>query len=296
MSLTAAFSTSMQNPVDGWLVGGVPLPLKGRGYRFNPHKDPRRRYGTVELVQALVRAAGKVEDAHPGGELTINDIAMPAGGEIGGHASHRNGRDVDVMFYLVGPNGQPFPSKSIPIEPNGTGFDYRDLSKAEDDIPVKLDVARTWAFVSALVGDPGAHINRIFVVEHVRAMLLAHAEKIGAPGHIVERFGHVTCQPKFPHDDHFHIRFFCAIDDIAEGCEDTFPIYPWHEAHLADAGVQVRLAKARPKKKKPKLTSVKDAANKARNKYGKLHAEVEAFLERRKEWVDKPHPGRPFCE
>ncbi len=294
MSLTGAFSASIQNPTDGWLVGGVPLPLAGPGFRFDPHRDLRRRFGTVEVVQALVRAAGAVHATHPGGELTVNDIAMPAGGEIAGHASHRNGRDVDVLFYLVDTDGQPFPSKLIPIEPDGTGADYRDLSRADDDIPVKLDVERTWAFVAALLGDAQAHINRIFVVEHVRAALLAHAEAIGAPATVVERFGHVTCQPGFPHDDHFHIRFYCAADDIAHGCEDTFPIYPWHDAHLAAAFVQVKLAQRRPRPK-PKLTSVEDAATNARQQYGTLHADVEAFLERRKAWVKKPSPGRPYC-
>jgi hypothetical protein len=144
------------------------------------------------------------------------------------------------------------------------------------------------------MADEEAHINRIFVVEHVRAMLLAHAEKVGAPGEIVRRFGHVTCQPKFPHDDHFHIRFYCAADDIALGCEDTFPIYPWHEAHLASAGVQIALAKRR-KRTRPKLTSVAEASAKARRKYGAFHQDVTDFLERRKAWVKKPHPGRTYC-
>lgn len=294
MSLTGAFSASIQNPVDGWLVGGVALPSRGTGYRFNPHKDQRRRYGTVELVQALIRAAAAVDGAHPGAELVVNDIAMPAGGEIEGHASHRNGRDVDVMFYLVDERDEPFPAKSIPIEPDGTGADYRDLGRRDDDIPVKLDVARTWAFVEALVLDDEAHINRIYVVEHVRTLLLAHAEAIAAPAAAIERFGHVTCQPKFPHDDHFHIRFYCAADDIAQGCEDTFPIYPWHEAHLAADGVAVQLAKSR-NIKRPKLTSVAEAAKRARSQYGEFHPDVKAFLERRKAWVEKPSPGRPYC-
>lgn len=295
MTLTGAFSTSMQNPVDGWLVGGVPLPLTGRGFRFNPAKDPRRRYGTVELVQGLMRAAAFVDEVLPGGELTINDIAMPAGAALEGHASHRNGRDVDVLFYLLGEDGQPYASKAIPIEPDGSGADYRDLRIAGDDMPVKLDVPRTWAFVAALLSDEEAHINRIFVVEHVRALLLAHAEQVAAPAAVVERFGHVTCQPKFPHDDHFHIRFYCAADDIAEGCEDTFPIYPWHEAHLAAAGAKVQLAKRRPVPK-PELTSVAEAAARARARYGPFHPEVTAFLKRRKAWVEKPSPGRPYCE
>ncbi len=294
MSLTPAFSASIQNPTDGWLVGGVPLPMEGVGFRFNPNKEARRRYGTVELVQALIRASSSVAKAHPGGTLTVNDIAMPGGREVGGHASHRNGRDVDVMFYLVDADGSPYPSKSIPIEPDGSGVDYRELGVAEDDVPVALDVPRTWAFVANLLADERAHVNRIFVVEHVRSLLLAHAESVDAGVLVRQRFEEVTCQPKFPHDDHFHIRFYCSADDIAAGCEDTFPIYPWHEAHLAAQGTTVRLAKKRPRPK-PKLVSVAEATRRAKKKYGAFHPEVKAFLERRKAWVAKPHPGRTYC-
>ena len=95
-------------------------------------------------------------------------------------------------------------------------------------------------------------------------------------------------------DDHFHIRFYCSPDDIAEGCRDMLPIYPWHEAKLAEHGVRVRLAGPR-RKPGPKLTSVAQAARKAARKYGPFHPDVTAFLERRKAWVAKPHPGRPYC-
>jgi len=294
MILEPAHSASIGSPVEGWLQGGVPLPLRGKGYVFNPHRDPKRRHGTVEMVQALIRAAATVDELLPGGTLTINDLSLPGGGPIAGHASHRSGRDVDVMFYLRDHHGRPFPSKAIPIEPDGTGVDYHDLSIGADDQPVHLDVPRTWAFVAALLSDATVQVNRIYVVEHVRGLLLAHAQEVGAPTLVVERFGHVTCQPKFPHDDHFHIRFYCAADDIAAGCQDTFPIYPWHEAQLAAQGRAVRLA-GRRTKARPMLTSVAEAERRARAKYGPLHPNVTAFLERRKGWVTKPHPGRPYC-
>jgi len=294
MTLEQAHSASIGSPVEGWLQGGVALPLHGKGYVFNRHRDPQRRHGTVEMVQALIRAAAAVDQLLPGATLTINDLSLPGGGTIGGHASHRSGRDVDVLFYLRDHRGQPFPAKAIPIEPDGTGVDYRNLAVSADDLPVRLDVPRTWAFVAALLSDPTVQINRIYVVEHVRSSLLAHGEAIDAPTTVVHRFGQVTCQPKFPHDEHFHIRFYCAAEDIAAGCEDTFPIYPWHEAYLEARGQGIRLAQRR-SKARPKLTSVAEAEKRARKKYGPLHPHVTDFLERRKGWVSKPHPGRPYC-
>jgi penicillin-insensitive murein endopeptidase len=294
MTLQAVHSASIGNPVEGWLQGGVPLPLRGKGYVFNPLRDPQHRHGTIEPVQALIRAAAAVDGLLPGGTLTINDISLPGGGTIPGHASHRNGRDVDTLFYLLDHRGRPFPGKAIPIEPDGTGADYQDLSIAADDLPVRLDVARTWAFVAALLSDPAAHINRIYVVEHVRSLLIAHGEKTTAPPSLIQRFGHVTCQPKYPHDEHFHIRFYCAPDDIPAGCEDTFPIYPWHQLHVTSRRQSVTLSKGRTKARS-KLTTVAAARKRAVKKYGTLHPSVTDFLDRRKAWIDKPHPGRPYC-
>ena len=232
--------------------------------------------------------------AHPGNDLVVGDLSMPEGGDIGGHASHRAGRDVDVMFYLLHPDGRPFEAKAIPIEPDGTGVDYQDLTTADDDVPVRIDVPRTWAFVQALVGDERNHVARIFVVEHVRTMLLEEGKRVGASDELLERVGHLMCQPKFPHDDHMHIRVFCSPDDIEAGCLDTAPIYPWQRASLRKAGVSAVLAGAR-KAPRPKLTSTKDAAKKKRAEVGAFDPAVDAFLERRKAWAKKPKTGRTYC-
>ena len=284
----------MGSPTEGHLTSSVALPLHGPGYVFSPRKDPSRRHGTWEMVRALMDAAGAVDQAHPGNTLVVGDLSLAEGGDIGGHASHRSGRDVDVMFYLLTPEGEPFDAKAIPIEPDGTGVDYQDLTTANDDVPVRIDVPRTWAFVASLVGDERNHIGRIFVVEHVRAMLLDEGERVGASKALLERAGHLMCQPGFPHDDHMHIRFFCSPDDIEAGCLDTAPIFPWHRQHLKAAGVSAELAGPR-QTPRPKLTSTKDAATKKREEVGAFAPEVDAFLERRKAWAKKPRTGRKYC-
>lgn len=295
LTLDGTASTSVGSPTEGHLTTSVPLPLHGPGFEFNPRKDAARRHGTYELVRAVMAAAASANDVHPGGTLTVGDLSMPQGGEIAGHASHRAGRDVDVMFYLQHEDGRPFAAKSIPIEPDGTGVDYKDLTTADDDVPVKIDVPRTWAFVAALVGDENNHVARIFVVEHVRTMLLDEGKRVGASKALLERVGHVTCQPKFPHDDHMHVRFFCSPDDIDAGCLDTAPVFPWHKKFLKAQGKKAVLAGAR-KTPRPKLTSVDDAAKKAREKAAAaFDPEVDAFLERRKSWAKKPKTGRKYC-
>lgn len=299
LSLPASTSTSIGHPTSGRLEGGVALPLQAPGLLFNPSKDPGSRYGTVELVAGLVRAAGTVERASPGAPLTVGDLAREGGGEISGHASHRTGRDVDVLFHLRHDDaeGAPFvPSKAIPLDPDGRGTDYVDLADPTDDVPVRLDAERTWSFVAALLADEAAAVQRIFVVEHVRSALLDEARRVGAPQDIVERFAEVTCQPRFPHDDHMHIRVFCSPEDVAAGCEDTQPLYPWRKQALAAAGVKPVISRrsgdedAKPKSK-PKLKTLAQARAEA----GPMHEDVVEFLDRRAAWAKQPHPGRRWC-
>jgi len=293
LTLGADYSTSLGSPTGGTLSGGVPLPLHGPGYRFSPNKDEGARYGTVELVAALVRSAGVVHEALPGNTITFGDIARQSGGDISGHGSHRSGRDTDIYFYFLDEDDKPLPGKAIPLDTEGKGTDFGDLEDPDDDVQVHIDVPRTWRFVQALLSQDDLAVGRIFVVEHIRTMLLAEAAAQKAPDDVVQLFADVTCQPRAPHDDHLHVRVFCTADDIAEGCEDTRPIFPWHRKRLAAAGTKAVIAK-RTKKTKKKEKKTKSIAQ-AREDAGEMHADVTEFLDRRNAWAKKPKVGRPYC-
>lgn len=292
LSLSADYSTSTGSPTEGALAGGVPVPLHGPGYRFSPIKDEDSRYGTVELVQALVRAAGVVHDERPGNNITFGDLGREQGGDISGHASHRAGRDVDIYFYLLNADDTPFGGKAIPLDLDGKGFDFGDLADPDDDVAVHIDVPRTWRFLQAFLSQEELAVGRIFVVEHIRSMLLHEAKVQKAPKDIVQLFSDVTCQPKAPHDDHLHVRVFCTADDIAEGCEDTRPIFPWHKKRLKKADTAPVIAVRSKKKKKKKSTK---GIAKARADAGEIHEDVAAFLDRRNDWARKPKVGRTYC-
>ena len=299
LDASASESTSLGSPTRGRLEGGLALPLNAPGLLRLPRKDPESRYGTVELVHALVRAAAKVERETPGAPVSIGDLSRPEGGDISGHASHRSGRDVDVLFYLLRDDGEPFvPSKFIPLDPEGRGTDYGDLSDPADDVPVRIDIPRTWRFVAALLAEDAA-VQRILIVEHLRSALLAEAKRQGTAKDIVQRFAEVTCQPRFPHDDHMHIRVFCSAEDVRAGCEDPKPRFPWRIAELEAAGVEMLApgegtamdTEVATPKKKPKLKTIEQARAEA----GPMHEDVVDFLDRRQAWARKPHPGRRWC-
>ena len=287
-------STSIGSPSNGQLQGGVALPLRAPGLRYNDRRDENARYATVEVIAAIQRAAQAVAQRFPESELIVNDISLPSGGRIAHHGSHRAGRDADILFYLRGDDGNFTPSVGAPIDPQGIGFDFKELAEPGDDLRVHFDADRTWHFVAALLADPEAVVQRIFVAEHLREMLLAAAKKAQAPSATIALFDDVTCQPGYPHDDHLHVRWFCSFEDLAAGCEDLPPLYPWRQDALSAAGLSAKLA-ARTRSADPApLTTQADAERAVKRQ--KPHKDVLAFLARRKAWEKQPHPGRPYCK
>lgn len=285
LQLPGSHSTSRGGPSAGSLEGGVPFPRFAPGARFNHRRDTGSRYGTVELVQALLRAAATVNQTH-GGELVVNDLSLQAGGPIAHHGSHQGGRDVDVLFYALDAQGQPRDAVGAPLDLTGRGVDFGDLAVSGDDVPVRLDVVRTWAFVEALLADPSSAVQRMFVAKHLRARLLRHARVHGAPLAVRRRFEQVACQPGYPHDDHFHIRVFCSVEDLQAGCLDSGPMPPWRRAQLEAAGLAPRMAG--PERLRAPITT----AAEARSAAGPMHADVRAWLDGREAWMNPPRgPG-----
>ena len=103
--------------------------------------------------------------------VTINDLSYEQGGPIPHHRSHQSGRDVDVLFYQLGPDGKPIESVGAFFDRSGAGVDFRDLADPSDDVALQLDIPRTWLFLQALIEDDDAQLQDIFVAEHLRSSL-----------------------------------------------------------------------------------------------------------------------------
>ena len=299
LALAPSVSTSVGSPGAGEVRGAVALPDHGPGFRFNERRPYAARFGTVELVQALINAAaaGPVEDV-----VVVNDLGLENGGPIRQHGSHQNGRDVDVLFFSLDTKGKPVPSVGVPVDPKGRGIDFKDLAVANDDVNLRFDAKRTWRFVAALIEATGTDLQRIFIVEHVRTMLLAEAERVKAPKKIKERFEMITCQPETPHDDHMHIRLFCSAEDIAAGCIDGSPMMPFRRQALKKLGVApvlenyaARHERTRREGVDERTTSMEEARAKIETS-GPMHPRVRRFLDEREAWAKKPSPGRPYCK
>ncbi|MCB9708568.1 MAG: penicillin-insensitive murein endopeptidase [Myxococcales bacterium] len=285
-------SISVGSPNEGTLIHGVPLAESGQGFARNPRSpNLEARYGTTELITEITQAAARVQSAFPASELVINDISLPKGGPISHHGSHQSGRDADVLFYLRNRQGDPMPPKGVPLDGKGHGWDFKDLADPGDDVFVTIDAPRTWALIQALVEHPDSSLQRVFIVEHLRTLLLNEARRAHAPRRLIMRAGHLMCQPHVAHDDHFHFRFFCAPDDIRSGCQDVRPIYPWRQSQLDTVGVKPVLA--RPSRRRVSGSTV--SRKEARKNAGPMHKKVLTFLGLQDAWSVQPHPGRRWC-
>jgi murein endopeptidase len=101
-------------PWAGRLVRGVKLPAEGPDwFTWDPVYGQRpnrawRRWGTDTLLRKALRILHEYRVANPGvARVGIGDISRPHGGHFGrefgglGHASHQNGRDIDIWYPRV---------------------------------------------------------------------------------------------------------------------------------------------------------------------------------------------------
>jgi penicillin-insensitive murein DD-endopeptidase len=226
-------SASVGTSGEGTLRHPVSLPVDGDGYSVLARWRVRQsNFATSEVVGALVRAARAVERELPGGTAAIGDLSRRVGGASVEHKSHQSGRDVDVFFYAVDAAGRP-------VRPGEAMFHFGEDGRALRWSPargtaapatplpnVRFDADRNWAFVRALLTDADTEVQWIFIQRALAAALLAAATKAGEDPALVARAAFILHEPtdSEPHDDHAHVRFYCAPSDRAFGCSDRGPV------------------------------------------------------------------------
>jgi penicillin-insensitive murein endopeptidase len=227
--LTPHWGGSIGMPHRGVLTQATELPAVGDGYRVLASND--RHFGTPRFVAAIERAAAKVTRERPGSMLVVGDLSARNGGKISSHSSHRSGRDADLLLYMTTLEGAPVAVTSFVH----VGTDGLAWNESESRF-LRFDVERQWLLVKALVEDPEARVQWLFVSKNVEALLIDWARARGESAETLVRAMDTLLQPPPPaqsHDDHVHVRVACDPDEIAAGCEPTGPVRPWIAA--ADA-------------------------------------------------------------
>ncbi len=205
---------SLGTPNAGRLVGGKLF----RETRYMVMVPARAKstvhWGLPGLLSVLDRASRIVARKFPGGVLEVGELSRRDGGPATLHLSHQNGRDADIAFYALGEKGEPARLVSY-TRFNGAG-------QGKDDPSLRFDDERNWTFVRAILDDPHNEVRQIFISVPLRARLLAYAAATGVPRDVRAKAAKAMMQPgnALPHDDHFHIRISCPVEQLDAGCAD----------------------------------------------------------------------------
>jgi penicillin-insensitive murein endopeptidase len=226
--LAPGWHGSIGSPNRGVLLDGAELPRRAEGLRWLRGND--RHWAIPRFADAIARAAARVARERPGGVLSVGDLSTrTGGGPVFPHFSHRSGVDADLLFYVTTLEGAPVESPGfVHIGADGLA---RDEAHSRW---LRLDVEREWLLVRALLEDPEARIQWMFVSDVVQALLLEWATARGEPNVLLERAQLVMAQPNPGgiHDDHIHVRTTCSPAEMATGCEPIGPRRGWLEYDL----------------------------------------------------------------
>jgi penicillin-insensitive murein DD-endopeptidase len=208
-------SVSGGQPNRGWLLDGRRLADEGEGFFAPPTWKARGlRYGSDEMIALLSGAARQISVANAPIRLGVADISHDGGGPAyAHHRSHQNGRDADLLLYMLDAAGRPYQSHVMtPVDAAGL---------ATDGSRHRLDVARTWQLVRALVTSAERNVQYMFLDEPLIQLLLDHARAIDEPPWLLDLARQALLEPNgAPHPDHLHVRIYCAPTDLSIGCQE----------------------------------------------------------------------------
>jgi penicillin-insensitive murein endopeptidase len=216
-------SVSFGPPNDGALLNPASLPPSGAGYRMPPTWARRGlNHGTAELVSLIEHLGRALEQHHVGRPLAVADLSRELGGPSAWHRSHQTGRDVDLLYFVRDASGKPI----VPDVMRHYGEDGASIPEAPGDPVWTFDDHANWLAVRELVVNPVADVQWIFISEALRQRLLDHAIVQGEPLEVIAAAAQLLHQPGGapPHDDHMHVRVYCAPTDVRQGCEEIGPL------------------------------------------------------------------------
>ena len=175
----------------GMLVNGVRMP-EGAHYQLI---DPGGAWGTEETIAAIVRCLATVNQRFPDTpKMFIGHISGKNGGHLSPHKSHQSGRDVDLGYY----------------------YDRGESRWFSRATAKNLDVARTWAFVRALIGE--TDVELILIDTSIQKLLKDYARTLGEDPAWLDEVFQVGSKSRRPliryapgHATHLHVRFYNPV-------------------------------------------------------------------------------------
>ncbi len=201
----------------GCLSGAISLPPNGTGYQLmRPSRG--RSYGHPDLIR-FIESLAQTTHRQNWGVLLIGDLGQPRGGPtLSGHRSHQTGLDVDIWYLL-----------SQQAEIRSLEFNERETWSAPSVLAAQSDAIddSRWSLAHEKILEAAARspeVDRIFVNPSVKRLLCTRK-----PTHDWLR----KIRPWWKHDDHFHVRLKCPLNNKNCAGQEPLPVSDGCDASLA---------------------------------------------------------------
>jgi hypothetical protein len=146
-----------------------------------------QHYGSGLLVATVKKASLRFQEMYGNKDLIrVNALSKKGGGALGGHSSHQNGLDADIVYM-----GE---SKW------GTVLDKRGEVKKD------FDIEKNYQFFKMLVAT--GYVNRIFVDQKIKKSMCGWVKSQGLMDEAKDVL--TALRAYSGHDDHFHLRLKCS--------------------------------------------------------------------------------------
>lgn len=175
----------------GCIADAAVLPAEGEGY-ISIRRQRERYYAHPQTIALIHRATSSLHELHPQKRILIGDLSQYLGGKMPrNHASHQNGLDFDVWFYMQPQDSLPSPKlEPASLVDRGKGIMYHERWNI-----AYRDALQLFAL--------SAKTDRIFVNPVIK-QYLCRTES--------DRTWLRKLRPWWGHDAHFHVRLHCPPD------------------------------------------------------------------------------------
>ncbi|MEK6555883.1 MAG: penicillin-insensitive murein endopeptidase, partial [Bdellovibrionota bacterium] len=206
---------SKLTPNNGSIWNASLMPPSGAG--FTRRSEDGKAYASGFLVGFIQESARRFALDNPNcGALNINQISLKKGGYFKGHASHRNGSDIDLAYFNNPPgtkvvrylkttvvNNKNKKKKTVYRATTKNDFDHLCFLKY---LKFMDDQKLTNTGDSRYDGDD--IVDLVFVNAGVQAGVCSYMKQ----NKLTQKYGEAVnlMYPETGHDGHFHLRMRCS--------------------------------------------------------------------------------------
>lgn len=193
----------------GCIQGAVSLLPDEKGFAIM--RQYRRRYYTHPRMRQFVIWLSQAIQEHKLGKLLVGDLSQARGGPTTkGHASHQNGLDVDLWFWL----DSPAVKRSLTKKEKNSLDAPSMLNAANNGVNTNKFTEANVQMLKLVAKHPD--VERIFVNPYIKKFICKYT---GGASWLRK------LRPWWGHDDHLHVRLSCPPNQpecvIQESIEKT---------------------------------------------------------------------------